>query len=130
MCYYYLLLFLDGASIIAISENVIVDQGTEATLSCTVDGNPLTEDTITWKRDDIKNFEKRTTITYDKNGTSYLKVSDVTREDLGNFQCVADNGVGNTSTRDVMLIVKRKQHFMTKYTLRQLYNKLRKKYNK
>lgn len=100
--------FLDAASIVAISESVIVDQGDEATLSCTADGNPLTDDTITWKRDNMEDFEVRTTVTYDKNGTSYLKINDVTREDLGNFQCVADNGVGNSSTRDVMLIVKRK----------------------
>lgn len=97
----------------AISENVIVDQGKEAVLSCTAVGNPLTDDTITWKRDDVKNFESRTVVTYDKNGTSYLKISEVTREDLGNFQCTADNGVGNTSTRDVMLIVKRKYNNST-----------------
>lgn len=92
----------------AVSENVIVDQGKEATLTCTAVGNPLGDDTITWKRDDIKDFDARTVVTYDKNGTSYLKISDVTREDLGSFQCVADNGVGNSSARDVMLIVKRK----------------------
>lgn len=101
-------MFVDAATIVAISENVIVDQGKEATLSCTVVGNPIGDDTITWKRDNVKDFDARTAVTYDKNGTSYLKITDVTREDLGNFQCVADNGVGNTSTRDVMLIVKRK----------------------
>lgn len=102
------MLLLDGASIVAISENVIVDPGKEATLSCTADGNPLADDTITWKRETMKNFETRTVVTYDKNGTSYLKIKDITREDLGNFQCIVDNGVANSSRRDVMLIVKRK----------------------
>lgn len=96
----------------AVSENVIVDQGEEATLSCTADGNPLSDDTITWKREDMEDFDVRTVITYDKNGTSYLKISNVAREDLGSFQCITDNGVGNTSTRDVMLIVKRKFVFV------------------
>lgn len=98
----------DAASIVAISENVIVDQGEEATLSCTADGNPLADDTVTWKREDMDDFDMRTSVTYDKNGTFFLKISDVTREDLGSFQCITDNGVGNTSSRDVMLIVKRK----------------------
>lgn len=90
------------------SENIIVNPDEDATLSCTADGNPLQEDSITWKRQDMPNFESRTSVTYDKNGTSFLRVSGVTREDLGNFQCVVDNGVGNVTVKDVMLIVKRK----------------------
>lgn len=104
----------DAASIKSVSENVIVDQGEEATLSCTADGNPLSDDTITWKRDDMEDFDARTSVTYDRNGTSYLKISDVTREDLGNFQCVVDNEVGNASSRAVMLIVKRKHNSGTR----------------
>lgn len=45
---------------------------------------------------------------YDKNGTSYLRISQVTREDLGNFQCIADNEIGNATVKNVMLIIKRK----------------------
>lgn len=52
---------------------------------------------------------------YDKNGTSYLRISGVTREDLGNFQCVASNGIGNTTIKDVMLIVKRKYRPLFRY---------------
>lgn len=101
----------DGAIITAVSENVIVSPEDDATLSCTVDANPLSDDSITWKRDDLANFDARTSIMYDKNGTSYLRISSVTREDLGNFQCIADNGVGNATSKDVMLIVKRKYLF-------------------
>lgn len=90
------------------SENVIVNPKEDATLSCTADGNPLDEDTVTWKRDDFPNFAARTSVMYDKNGTSYLRISSVTREDLGNFQCIVSNGVGNTTVKDVMLIIKRK----------------------
>lgn len=50
----------------------------------------------------------KTMITYDKNGTSYLRIGSVTREDLGYFQCIVSNGIGNQTSRDVMLIVKRK----------------------
>lgn len=79
----------------------------DATLSCTADGNPLADDTITWKRDDFPDFDARTSIMYDKNGTSNLRITQVTREDLGRFQCIANNGVGNSTIKYVMLIVKR-----------------------
>lgn len=87
---------------------MIVNAKEDATLSCTVDGNPLDENTISWKRDDFPDFSTRTSVMYDKNGTSYLRISQVTREDLGNFQCTADNGVGNATVKNVMLIIKRK----------------------
>lgn len=45
---------------------------------------------------------------YDKNGTSYLRISSVSREDLGKFRCTVNNGIGNSSWKDVMLIVKHK----------------------
>jgi hypothetical protein len=98
----------DAATIVATSENVIVNPNEDATLSCTADGNPLSDDTITWKRDDFPDFDARTSVMYDKNGTSYLRITDVTRDDLGNFQCTVTNGVGNVTTKEVMLIVKRK----------------------
>lgn len=95
----------------ATSENVVVNPKEDATLSCTADGNPLGDDTIIWKKEDFHDFDARTSVMYDKNGTSYLRITQVTREDLGNFQCIVNNGVGNTSTKDVLLIVKRKCRF-------------------
>lgn len=79
----------------------------DATLSCTAEGNPLGDDTITWKRDDFPDFDARTSVVYDKNGTSNLRISRVTRDDLGSFLCIVNNGVGNSSSKEVMLIVKR-----------------------
>ena len=98
----------DAATIVATSESVIVNPNEDATLSCTADGNPLSDDTITWKRDDFPDFDARTSVMYHKKGTSYLRITHVTRNDLGNFQCTVNNGVGNVTTKDVMLIVKRK----------------------
>lgn len=101
--------FLDAATIVSMSENVVVNEKEDATLSCTATGNPLSDDTITWKRDDMADFDARTSVMYDKNGTSFLRISAVTRDDLGHFQCTANNGIGNTTVKDVLLIVKRKQ---------------------
>lgn len=77
----------------------------------------MADDTISWKRNDFPEFEARTSVMYDKNGTSYLRISGVTREDLGNFQCVVNNGVGNSSTKEVMLIVKRKSQVLSSHLL-------------
>ncbi|XP_049818879.1 nephrin isoform X2 [Aethina tumida] len=105
------------ASVIATSENVIVNPKEDATLSCTADGNPLSDDTIVWKRDDFPEFDARTSVMYDKNGTSYLRITSVTRDDLGKFQCVVNNGVGNVTVKDVMLIVKHKPEIDEQPTL-------------
>lgn len=98
----------DPSTIKSVSENVVVNPGDDATLSCTAEGNPLNEDSITWKRENYPDFDSKTMITYDRNGTSYLRIGSVTREDLGPFQCVVSNGIGNQTVKDVLLIVKRK----------------------
>lgn len=100
--------FLVAASITGTSENVIVSPKEDATISCTATGNPMSDEFITWKRDDFPDFMARTSTMYDKNGTSFLRISAVSREDLGKFKCIVNNGIGNTTTKDVMLIVKRK----------------------
>ncbi|XP_018320439.1 nephrin isoform X2 [Agrilus planipennis] len=96
------------ATIMSVSENVVVSPEEDATLWCSVSGNPLKDDTVAWKRVGF-DFEGRAVITYDKNNrTSWLQIKRVTRDDLGEFQCIAQNGIGNSSVRDVMLIVKHK----------------------
>lgn len=98
-----LILCIDGTTIKSISENVIADPGEEATLSCTVEGKPLTEEHVRWER--IGYNMKKTEITF-VNGTSYLHIKNAQRADVGNFRCVADNRVANPTSRDVLLIVK------------------------
>lgn len=87
---------------------MIVKPGEDATLFCTAEGNPIGDDTITWNRDDIPDFDAKTSVMYDKNGTSYLRISKVVREDTGNFNCAVNNGIGKSSSKDIMLIVKHK----------------------
>lgn len=98
-----LILCIDGTTIKSISENVVADPGEEATLSCTVEGKPLTEEHVRWER--IGYNMKKTEITF-VNGTSYLHIKNAQRADVGNFRCVADNRVANPTSRDVLLIVK------------------------
>ncbi|XP_046865422.1 nephrin isoform X1 [Drosophila willistoni] len=93
-----------GTTIKSISENIIVNPGEEAMLSCTVEGKPLTEEHVKWERVGY-DMAAKTTTTF-ANGTSYLHIKDAQREDVGNFRCVADNRVANPTNRDVLLIVK------------------------
>lgn len=89
---------------------MIVNPGEEATLSCTVDGKPLTEEHIRWERDDY-DMDERTTTSF-KNGTSYLHIKDAQRNDVGYFRCIADNRVTNPTSRDVLLITKCKYELL------------------
>lgn len=66
----------------------------------------MIEEHITWKRDNYKELDSKTWTTYEKNGTSFLHIKNAVREDVGAFQCVADNKVGNKSFKDVWLLVK------------------------
>lgn len=105
------LAYADGTTIKTISENVIANPGEEATLFCTVEGKPLNEEHVRWER---IGYEMNTkTKTNFINGTSYLRIKNAKREDVGNFRCIADNRVANPTSRDVLLIVKCKYNTTT-----------------
>ncbi|EDW89401.1 nephrin isoform X2 [Drosophila yakuba] len=93
-----------GTTIKSVSENIVVNPGEDAMLSCTVEGKPLTEEHVKWERVGY-NMTVKTSTTF-ANGTSYLHIKDAKREDVGNFRCVADNRVDNPTNRDILLIVK------------------------
>ncbi|KAI9583195.1 hypothetical protein GQX74_012412 [Glossina fuscipes] len=93
-----------GTNIKTVSENVIVNPGEDAMLSCTVEGKPLNEEHVKWERLGY-DMTIKTSSTF-ANGTSYLHIKDSQREDVGNFRCIADNRVANPTSRDVLLIVK------------------------
>lgn len=94
----------DGTTIVNVSENTVVGPGEDVTLSCSVEGKPLTEEHVRWERDDY-DMAERTEATF-ANGTAFLHIRNAQREDVGNFRCIADNRVANPTSRDVLLIVK------------------------
>lgn len=69
-----------------------------------MDGKPFTEEHVRWERLGY-DMDEKTETTF-VNDTSYLHIKDATREDVGNFRCVADNRVANPTSQDVLLIVK------------------------
>ncbi|KAL5285582.1 NPHS1 family protein [Megaselia abdita] len=97
-----------AATIISTSneDEKIWTQNSDAMVSCSVSGNPLKEEHIRWQRNDydISSDNERIRITY-SNGTSRLYIANVERNDVGNFTCIADNGKGASSLKNVMLLV-------------------------
>ncbi|KOB66949.1 Uncharacterized protein OBRU01_20445, partial [Operophtera brumata] len=93
------------ASIKSVSQDGLSNPNEDAMLSCTAVGNPLTSDHIRWVRKDYT--IQRDQVSFDsKNSTSYLLLREPTRADVGNFQCVVNNGIGGESRQNVMLVVK------------------------
>ena len=52
-----------------------------------------------------------------KNHTSYLTIEKAMRQDVGLFTCIANNGIGQEASEDVMLVVKFKPEMETSPTL-------------
>ncbi|XP_068624432.1 nephrin isoform X2 [Battus philenor] len=100
------------AGIKSVTQNGIVSPNEDAVLACTASGNPLTAEHIKWERKGY-NMDSRTVTFESRNQTSYLVIDRATREDVGNFQCVVDNGIGGETRQDVMLVVKFKPEMDT-----------------
>lgn len=100
------------AGIKSVSQNVVANPNEDAVLSCTAIGNPLLAEHIKWERKGYKIDPK--SVTFEpKNLTSYLIIRKAKSENLGNFQCVVNNGIGSATKQDVMLIVKFKPEMDT-----------------
>ncbi|CAG2102853.1 unnamed protein product [Medioppia subpectinata] len=118
----------DSAQILKVSDLVMVDEWSNAYLECTVDANPTTDTTITWRRkvrnesdtalitQEIDSMRMRTTVdTIDSSGLSgqtgtvlkgTLVIYNTSLEDSGQqFECVANNGVGDGDTAIATLLV-------------------------
>ncbi|XP_045780865.1 nephrin isoform X3 [Maniola jurtina] len=93
------------AGIKAVSQSALSNPNENALLSCTATGNPLTAEHIKWVR---KGYDlSSATITFEaRNQTSYLLIERATREDVGKFQCVVNNGISGETRQEVMLVVK------------------------
>ena len=87
----------------------MVSPNQTAQLVCTVDANPIKEDTIKWVREgyDLGGGGRAKT-TLDGN-TLYLTIVNATEADAGSFECVVNNGIGGAEVRNAsFLVVKRK----------------------
>lgn len=95
----------DPAHVVMAPRYVIATPGENTELNCTVDGNPLKEEDVSWRSTTFQDFEERTTKSF-INSTSYLVIQSPKRSDAGSFECVVDNGIGNETFKTIQLLLK------------------------
>ncbi|KAF0313813.1 Titin [Amphibalanus amphitrite] len=96
----------DPPEVESISNISMVYPGEDGVIRCSVNANPMEDYMISWHREGFNLASDRVS-TFTRNGTSYLTVHNATKEDIGEFLCRADNGVGQ-ATATAALLVKRK----------------------
>ncbi|XP_076321284.1 nephrin-like isoform X2 [Tachypleus tridentatus] len=93
------------ASITKVTEVTVVDQNANAYLECVADANPLTDNIITWRRDDFNMSRTKQSL---EGGRSFLTIYNVSPEDVGVFECLAYNNIGEEDIKTSILVVKQK----------------------
>ena len=86
-----------------ISRELLVSPGSTAVLECFADANPTTDDMIKWAREEY-NFGGNKTKSFYSNGTSFLTIYDAQKEDIGEFLCMVDNGLGDFNATAGLLV--------------------------
>lgn len=87
-----------------LSRELLVPPGAAAVLECTADANPTTEHMISWARDDFDLEDSNKTKTFYSNGSGFLTVYRASREDIGLFLCMIDNGIGALNVTAGLLV--------------------------
>ncbi|XP_065562901.1 nephrin-like isoform X2 [Artemia franciscana] len=82
---------------------VTVGEGRDAFLECQATGNPLSSSTVAWRREGFD--MTRVDIAADA-GRAYMTIKNAKREDIGAFECVANNGIGGEVVALSNLVVK------------------------
>ncbi|GIY61932.1 uncharacterized protein CEXT_424271 [Caerostris extrusa] len=91
------------AVVFNITESIEVAEGESAQLECSADGNPLSEDAITWRYQGSTGTQLDSVNT--EPGHSLLTIMNATKNDAKKLECIADNGIGVASIRTAQLIV-------------------------
>ncbi|KAL4229150.1 Immunoglobulin C1-set domain [Mactra antiquata] len=79
------------------------DLGTAVELKCLVNGNPMTSEMVTWRRED---FDMTRTLPVYESGIGTLTIEYLEKTDSGTFTCIANNGVGDPVEANIELSVK------------------------
>lgn len=93
----------DPARITKLTRTVVGGSGESVEFECEAVANPFVSRMIVWKR---PGFDMARTHEAVEKGKSVLTVMNVTRQDAGQFECVAFNGIGTEASQYAQLIVK------------------------
>ncbi|XP_011311068.1 nephrin isoform X1 [Fopius arisanus] len=94
-----------GAEIKRTSESGMVYPGDrEAKLFCELDGSPIGDEYVTWyKVGSTTELSSRYSTSF-INKTSYLHISNPSEEDVGEYRCNVNNGIGNVTSKPILFI--------------------------
>lgn len=97
--------FSDSAKIKRTSTSGIVySPGIEAKLFCEVDGSPIGDEYVTWQKVGSNSELSGRYSTSFINKTSYLHIENPDQEDVGEYQCKVNNGIGNVTSEPILFI--------------------------
>jgi hypothetical protein len=95
-----------------VSKDLIVFNGTDVQLTCTINGSPLPN--ITWFKYKTNENEKILLNNlsgrfYVDNRTGVLSISNTIRNDSGQYECFAQNILGSANARTTLLVRRKYQ---------------------
>lgn len=97
--------FVDAAEIKRTSESgAVYSPDTEAKLFCELDGSPIGDEYVTWYKVGSNSGLSNRYSTSFANKTSFLHISNPSVEDVGEYRCNVNNGIGNVTSKPILFI--------------------------
>ncbi|CAK9828229.1 Nphs1 [Anthophora retusa] len=106
------------------ASGIVYPPGFEAKLFCEVDGSPIGDEYVTWQKVGSNSELSGRYSTSFINKTSYLHIENPDQEDVGEYQCKVNNGIGNVTSEPILFVTNFKPQMMnTPLTRRAAANK-------
>ncbi|XP_076632643.1 sticks and stones isoform X2 [Colletes latitarsis] len=106
------------------ASGTVYPPGVEAKLFCEVDGSPIGDEYVTWQKVGSNSELSGRYSTSFINKTSYLHIENPDQEDVGEYQCKVNNGIGNVTSEPILFVTNFKPQMMnTPLTRRAAANK-------
>lgn len=98
------------------SSGIVYPPGIEAKLFCEVDGSPIGDEYVTWQKVGSNPELPGRYSTSFVNRTSYLHIEDPSQEDVGEYRCKVNNGIGNVTSDPILFITNCTYEFVLSLT--------------
>ncbi|XP_043493049.1 nephrin isoform X3 [Polistes fuscatus] len=86
------------------TSGTVYPPGIEAKLFCEVDGSPIGDEFVTWQKVGSNSELPGRYSTSFANKTSYLHIEHPEKEDVGEYRCKVNNGIGNATSKPILFI--------------------------
>ncbi|XP_066587701.1 nephrin-like [Prorops nasuta] len=86
------------------TSGVVYQPGVEAKLFCEIDGSPIGDEYVSWHKVGSSSELSGRYSTSFVNKTSFLHIEHPGKEDVGEYQCKVNNGIGNVTSEPILFI--------------------------